>query len=279
MPPHLSVAITPVVALLLAQPAGGTYELRLERTSAEKTADDKSTSSSFDRDTVLERVVAVRDDGIELEYDNPSGSTDDDRARNWLLPFRVFRPRAGPTLLLNADELASRADPWLKRFKMTRAACGQWGFSWTAYKVDCDPQSALAIAERFDLWGDVGDGVPYRYPGTLAASPLHRVAIGPEGSRYTVDLAIDADAYRRERADADVAIGTIMRKPVTLADALRQRAAMTVVGTVKVAFDTDAAGRVRRRTVTTTLVTREPGETERTTTTVETLDRLPAQTK
>src|SRR5690349_12646524 len=44
--------------------------------------------SSRGNDAILERVIAVRDGGLELEFDLPKDATAEDRARNWQFPAR-----------------------------------------------------------------------------------------------------------------------------------------------------------------------------------------------
>jgi len=78
---------------------------------------------------------------------------------------------------------------------------------------------------------------------------------------------------RRARAEADVAAGEILRKPVTLDAALRARSGETVSGTISVAFETDAAGNLRRRTKVTKLEIKGPGGGSETETVTETLER------
>lgn len=62
---------------------------------------DGSSGSSRGQDTLVERVVRVRDGGLELEYDLPNSVTAEDRARSWQFPVRIFKPPAGPMQLLN----------------------------------------------------------------------------------------------------------------------------------------------------------------------------------
>ncbi len=92
---------------------GDTYEITMTRDSAQQ-ASHGSSGSSHDQDMLIERVIGVRADGLELEYDLPKSATADDRANNWQFPARVFKPFGGPAQLLNGSELEARVDVWLK---------------------------------------------------------------------------------------------------------------------------------------------------------------------
>src|SRR4030088_438386 len=88
-------------------------------------------------------------------------------------------------------------------------------------------------------------------------------------------LPVDADTVRRARAESDVVVGEIMKKPVSLDAALHERAGEIVSGTISVAFETDPAGNVRRRTKVTKLDIKRPDGRSETQTVTETLERRP----
>ena len=99
-----SLAASPVA---IADRVGAVYEITRDVESAGD-SNGASTSSSTDRDTLIERVLAVRNDGLELEYDLPADATKEDRASTWQFPVRVFRPFSGAPQLLNRPELENR---------------------------------------------------------------------------------------------------------------------------------------------------------------------------
>ena len=137
----LSLAIaTGTRASPLAPQVGATYEITLVRDSAQK-GSNGSSGSSHDQDTIIERVARLRADGEELQYDLPNAATADERARNWQYPARVFKPAAGPPQLINGPVLEARVDGWLKASGLSRSARGHWIFTWTAVRIECDPQS------------------------------------------------------------------------------------------------------------------------------------------
>jgi hypothetical protein len=258
-----------------APKVGEEYEISKRYETSQQTGDGSS-GSSRGRDTILERVIGVREGGLELEYDLPKNATAEDRARSWQFPVRVFRPTNGSMQLLNRSELEARVEGWLKAAGWTRAVCGRWIFTWNAFRIECDPQSVIKTVEAFDLRSaDLREGAPYQETEARGPGTLTRKAAGPNGATFAVVMEIDPDAVRRARADSDVAVGEIMRKPVTLDAALRERAKESVSGTISVTFDTDSAGNVRWRTKVTKVETKGPdGRSERQTVT-ETVERRP----
>ena len=258
-----------------APKVGAEYEISKRYETSQQTSDGSS-GSSRGRDTILERVIGVREGGLELEYDLPKNATAEDRARSWQFPVRVFRPINGSMQLLNRPELEARVEGWLKAAGWTRAVCGRWIFTWNAFRIECDPQSVIKTVEAFDLRSaDLREGAPYQETEARGPGTLTRKAAGPNGATFAVVMEIDPDAVRRARADSDVAVGEIMRKPVTMDAALRERAKESVSGTISVTFDTDSAGNVRWRTKVTKVETKGPdGRSERQTVT-ETVERRP----
>ena len=270
------LALTPpIFAQPRPAPAVGQAHLITKSYETSQAGDDGSSGSSSGASALLERVIGARDGGLELEYDLPHGATAEDRAREWQFPVRVFRPPAGPLQLLNQGELQARADRWLTTAGLPRSACGRHYFTWTAFRVECDPQSAIQLVEAFELRAaDLRDGAPFGEPGALGPGTL--TATGRDGAAFSVSLHVDPDAVRRARAEADVVVGEIMNQPVTLAAALRERAKERVSGTISITFDTDGAGNVHRRTKTTRLKIIGPDGRSETETATETLTRRPA---
>lgn len=194
--------------------------------------------------------MAVRDGGMEVEYDFAKQTPAGDRASEWRFPARIFEPSNGPMQLLNAAELEGRVDGWLKAAGLTRAACGQWIFTWNAFRIECDPQSVIDSLEAFDLDSvALQDGVLYRDPLALAPAPLTRKRQGADGATFVAELAIDPDVVRRQQAQSDVVVAAIAKhEKMTVDDALRQRAGEAIAGTIAVTFETDASGRPQERT-------------------------------
>jgi hypothetical protein len=257
--------LVPTLTARAASPqVGAEYELSKGYETSQQTSDGSSSGSSNGRDIILERVTAVRETGLELEYDLPKDATAEDRARSWQFPARIFKPLKGPIQLLNGQELERRLEGWLKAAKWTREICGRWIFTWNAFRIECDPQSVIKTIEAFDLRSIMlSEGAPYREIEALAPGTLAKKAAGPNGATFAVVMDLDPDAIRRARAEADVAVGEMMQKPVAPDAALRERAKESISGTISVTFETDSAGGVWRRTKVTKLETKKSsGQTE-----------------
>jgi len=257
----------------LAPQVGDTYAITMTRDSAQQ-GSHGSSGSSHDKDTIIELVIGIRPDGLELEYDLPKASAANARASNWQFPARVFKPFGGPVQLLNGPELEARVDGWLKAAGWSRAVCGHWIFTWNAFRIECDPQSVLKTVELFDLTStDLRDGAPYKETEAGGPGKLTKKVAGPDDTIFAVEMPVDPDAVRRGRAESDVAVGEIMNKSTTLDAALRERARETVSGTISVAFETDSAGNVRRRTKVTKLDIKRPDGQSETGNVTEILER------
>ncbi|MBL8547871.1 MAG: hypothetical protein JNL81_15500 [Hyphomonadaceae bacterium] len=227
-----------------ADQTGDAYDITVQIVSESR--GEGSSGSSRTSYALVERVVAVRDGGLELEFDLPGDTPPEDRARNWQFPARVFKPVGEPFQLLNAPELQARVGTWLTNAQIPEEACGRWVFTWTAIKIECDPQSVLGTLEIFDL--------------------------RPTDTSASVE-EIDPVAVRRERAEADVTIAQMTGGAViTLETAIEARESEQYLGTISSSYEADAAGRVTRRTVVSELqITEANGAVERrtTTTTIE----------
>ena len=257
---------------------GDAYEIRLTNVT-ESSSDDGSSSSSRSGGWLIERVVAVRDDGVELEFDLPAEATEAERARDWQWPARVLKSADGSLSLLNTPELEARIEAWLTLGGMTREACGHWIFTWNAFKIECDPQSVLDTLAPYDLRvGEVREGAPYGERGGLGAAPLRLDSSGPDGSTLVAETPVDPDSVRRLRAESDVMVGEIMGEPTTLEAALEARASEQVTGTITTTLVTDANGRVTRRTTVARTTTEADGVTEHATGTL-TVERRPVEAR
>ncbi|RYG94836.1 MAG: hypothetical protein EON58_15400 [Alphaproteobacteria bacterium] len=260
-------------SLHTAPKVGEEYQISKSYQTSEQTSDGSSGSSSG-RDAIVERVIGVREGGLELEFDLPKEATAEDKARSWQFPVRVFRPTNGSMQLLNRPELEARIEDWLKAAGWTRAACGRWVFTWNAFRIECDPESVIKAVEPFDLRSaGIREGASYQEAGARGPGVLTRKSTGSDSATFAVVLEIDPDVYRRARAESDVAVGEMTQKPVTLDEALRERAKEAVSGTISVTIDTDPAGNIQRRTKVTKVETKGPDSRTESQTVTETVER------
>ena len=234
---------------------GRTYEIRRSYETSSKHGDESSGSSSG-HDTILERVVAERDGGLELEFDYPAGTSKEDRARDWQLPVRVFRAADRTFSLIDRPLLEKRIDSWLKRAKIDRRACGSWYFTWNAFKVECDPLSVLNTVVGFDIRiAPVATGQLYKADGAIAAVPLRKGDSVLNETSLVADSQLDPVGWQRQAAEADVVIGQITREPLTIGEALQRRAKEQVSGTIKVQLALSGTPLQVMRQTTTTEIT------------------------
>lgn len=242
---------------------GDKYEIALKRTT--ETSGDGSSGNSNSRYTLIEKVVALRADGVELEFDLPADTPLEDRARDWRFPVRVLKQAGRPLELLNRRQLQDRVQSWLVKWDVPKESCGQWVFTWTAIKIECDPDSILAVLKPFDLrYDDLREGALYSEPNALEPSRL-RVEISSSGRRiYVAKMSIDPDAVRQMRAEAAVVVAQILGEDaVTFESALQQLSTARISGTITTKFEIDEAGRVTGRTRVTNINTiAESGVTE-----------------
>lgn len=253
---------------------GQRFELSQHYSTSESGTDGTSASSNGSS-AIEESVIAIGPDGIELEYDLPAGVTEKERSREWMFPARVLRRKDGTVALLNREALEGRLDSWLERAKWTREACGRWIFTWSAFKIECDPEAVLKSIESFD---------PGSAPLTDGSSSLVAMADAAVILRASGDTKgsltfrgiteVAPDIVRRSRAEGDVVVGEIMGEPITLAEALAKREQESISGSIQVIFQTSSEGLpFRKETVTQLTTTSETGSTTETRT--EIVERRP----
>ncbi len=272
--------LAPALALTLSHAAtaaapGERYTVRMEYRN-ESQGNEGGSGSSSGHQSITVRVIAERDGGQELEYDLPEGASERKRLSQWQLPARIFVAADGKMTLLNPAELEVRRDRFLAAGKLTREACGKWNFTWNAFKIECDPQSALRTVEAFRLKpAGLADGAAFALVGAKGSTALSCRAETGGGQTCSATLPIDAEAERRDAAEADVAIGQMTGKPVTLADATQARSAMQVHGTIETVLVLDAGGTVTKRTTITRVRINERDGTSETRTRTVVLTRSP----
>jgi hypothetical protein len=79
----------------VARHVGDAYEITLTRDS-EQSGTNGSSGSSHDQDTVIERVIGVRPDGLELEYDLPADTPKEEKSVRGSFPRVSSNLSRGP---------------------------------------------------------------------------------------------------------------------------------------------------------------------------------------
>lgn len=253
--------------------AGDVYEITTESLRSEHTSDGR-TGSSRSRDMTIERVIAVRDEGVELEFDIPPDASPENRLAVWQFPVRVLRPPEGPLRLLNRPELEARNERWLEAASLPREACGRWIFTWNAFQIQCDAQ---AVVDRLAALGlmlpDLREGAPYDDPDGLGPAVLRRQRGGPDGETFTVRMNVDPEAIRRRRVQSDAILREMLGPSAESRTDERARAAERISGTITVTFEANGSGEVRRRTRVLDLQIETPDGVRESETLTDTLER------
>jgi hypothetical protein len=230
-----------------------------------------SRSRSSGRNVLMERVLSASSGAVDLEYDLPADVPERFRQSSWQFPARVRKVPGQPPILLNLDELQARSDRWVMEAGLSKEACGQWVFTWTALKIECDPASALGIIAAFDLWlGPVEPGMAWNVRGALRPAPLVLVSTGPQSRILEVRLEVDPDAVRIEEKETEQLVAQMTGKAAPDPVELEARwAVKDISGSITLSFELDAGGAVIRRTEVreTRVVSGDETETSRVTTT------------
>lgn len=236
-----------------AQPSvGDTFLVQFSYETSTQEADDSEDSlaghsSSSGRSALIERVLAVRPNGLELEFDLPQEIPAEQRNSVWQYPVRVFKPAEdGSMQLLNEQELQQRIDSWLAAAGIPRAACGSWVFTWNAFQIECDPQSVLEDLEAFDLrLGELNAGDPFNVEEAAQPATLREISSGADGVVLEACMALDPERVAKERAEtarvvAEMTGSNAAQPTVEPKD---------VAGTITVALYFNSAGELHRRVV------------------------------
>ena len=232
----LASAVGATAAATPGPRVGDAFQITTDREMEEHgNRDDSQQGTSTDRDSYVERVAAVRPDGMVFEYDLPASATTNDHASNWQFPFQVLKAGDGTLRLLNVPELTARVDRWLKAAGMPRIACGNLIFTWNAFRIDCDPQSTLRWLATVTLPDTLVAGTSFTDPDGQAPTTLRQAS----ADRLVATLAINPAVIRRQHAQTDVGVAELMHKTLTLDAAIRAHEAETVTGTITVTFDLD----------------------------------------
>lgn len=253
--------------------AGQTFLITRSYETRQQSSSGNSGSSSG-TNALIEKVIAVRDDGIEVEYDLPGEADAAARAREWTLPARVILARQGGMRLVNGNALNARLEQWLASAGWDRKVCGRWIFTWNAFKIECDPQSVLKTIEAYDLRSIAAkDGAEFGDSAAAAPVRLERKTSAAGKPVFEARLILDPKKFHRAEAESDVVTGEITGQPITFDTALARRSKDKVDGTISVVLETNADGEVIAKTRTTKVRITHPDGTTEVREAIETLHR------
>lgn len=278
----MSVRLCILAALILAMApfaperalAEDIWRIAYERKTTTRSGMSRSNSQS--RGALIERVVARRNGGLELEYDMTTEPEERRGAARWMFPVRVFKVPGQPFVLLNEERIDARLQRYLDAAPRLRALCGRHIFTWRAVHIECEASAALDAVAPYDLRpGKLEAGRMVSEPDTLRPAPLRLVANGPDGHTFTVRFALDPQVLREGDARMRIALAQMTGQPVpSLAEALATLGDRRYAGTLDVTFRTDTNGRVTSRVRDTAIEVAAPGGEPERRTIHETVRRL-----
>ena len=218
--PFLLICLSaPVCAEGLEEKTGDEFRITLFHESESKGENGSSSSSSGGHE-YLERILAIRPDGVERLYDIPLPADDDHRLINWQFPVRVFEADDGSIQILNRAELEQRRDAWLQAAKIPAEACGTWYFTWNAFQVECDPDEIIETIRAVKIQPEnLSVGGLIDHPAALRPGQLTKVADEGVGGSYVATMPVNPDYFHRAEAQSDVVVGEIMKEPVSFESA------------------------------------------------------------
>ncbi|WP_284126477.1 hypothetical protein [Parerythrobacter aestuarii] len=243
-----------------AEEAGETYFLKLSH--EEESRDSKgSGGSTRGRDDLVEKIIEITDDGRIVEYDLPLEPGEERKPLNWQFPARFLIDAKGEARLLNADDLAERNAAWRELAGIEESACGSYYFTWNAFKIECDPQSVLAIVDRYNLrFGPLEEGLELPYPDTLGAATLRDCTEDSGQITFCATYNLDPEAVRQSRIETDKIVAQIVGEEAARRTA-KDRTKEQIEGTLQIRLSIDGDGHVWKRVVTTDVKTmKEDGE-------------------
>lgn len=237
---HSQSLITPTYKV------GDIYKIKMQHNTIGGTISNGGLkSSSNSRYTYTEKIIAVEPNGILIEFDLPASTTPKNRNRQWKFPARIFKHKNGNYQLKNIIEIEKRIDQWLLIAKRDRSNCGELGFTWTAFTIDCDPELILEIYALFDLDKiTLKDGGEIFQIGSLGQSMLVAQNLKNGSFKFVTTIGIDPNYFKKQKAETDIAIAKLMQKPaLSMEKAMNKNASIEYKGTVTTTIISDEYAR------------------------------------
>jgi hypothetical protein len=246
LPILLLVLSAPVCAQTLEQ-TGDEFRITLFHQSESKGENGSSSSSSGGHE-YLERIAAVRSEGVERIYDIPLEAGDEARLVTWQFPVHILETNDGGIEILNRGEMEKRRDAWLEAADIPKESCGSWYFTWNAFQIECDPDAIIETMRMIRIQPEMPlDGAPVHHPAARDPGRLREVERNGNGIRFSALMPVDPGYIHRVDAQNDVIVGQILQRPVSFEEALAERQIEQITGTIEVNLEADANGQAWKR--------------------------------
>ena len=258
----------------LSDQVGKTYKIVWTQ-STETGGNAGSSGTSNSRNTLIETVLNATPNELILEYDMPDGTSDIDRRRSWQFPARVRLTPDNKMTLLNAEDLKERNEDWLSWGNYDRRHCDMWLFTWTAQKIECDPNSVLEELEPLNIRRlDLKDGSAYA--SSMGFEPVILTEQSSDDGMINLiaQPTLDSEKVRENRAKSNIIVAQILgEKAPTLEAELLKLQKETISGTIKVSYTLDEDGEpIKRVQINEITIINSDGDTE-TSKSTETVER------
>jgi len=168
----------------------------------------------------------------------------------------ILRRTDGDLTILNHDELKLRSDTWLQSANIDSSLCGSWYFTWNAFQIVCDPNSVISLIKPLNLRINLKNGELYSEPSAISENPLVLLENNLNSRAYRVDLELDPNTIREEKAETNRIVSEISG---TTSPLIKGKASgdppPQYRGDIQITFRTNPAEQVMEKTSVATIVT------------------------
>lgn len=255
-----AAAITPANANLAK--VGDKYFLKEETKSSYNK--DGSSGNSSGGGVLVEEVIEIRQDGWVVEYSLPEDTPDQQKLSQWQFPAKIFKRFSGEWEFLNEETAIARRDKWLSQSEIPKEACNSYVFTWTLVKIECDPNSAIGIAQSYDtgFCEFSKRSAITLFDGAMPVI-LEVTETGANGFSLEGKSSVDASYVIQADAKNDVIIAQINGDELSYSEALSAREKENVSGNINVSISSDINGCLEKKIISTDITKVAPdGQTE-----------------
>lgn len=259
----ITIAIASLSAIAMPLSARTVLVEKAYRTQS--TTNGGGGSSNGSNAVNIQRVVHA-DGSVHTTYAAPRENDAEPESEQtiWYWPFTVVERTDGTRSLLDRPLINKRIDRFLQQAGWTRKDCGKWGFSWTAYQVECDPDFLLKLAESYRLPDkSLQTGAILNLGEEYPAIELICAETWAGIVTCTGTAPLDPERVRTSRAETAVAVASIRGEALTYDDAILAEQTTVIDGTFAAQVLVDNEGQtIARETVVQLLTLNASGEIE-----------------